>query len=175
MEEVTGFIFLGSKKSLGKVTAATKLRQLLLGRKAMTNLNSIFKKQRYHFADLYKSKLVFPVVMYWIWELDHKEGLVWKKWCFWIVMLEKTYKNPFDSKIKPVNPKGNLPWIVIGMKSFIGGEAPRFGHLMQRGNSLEKTLLLGKTEGRRREGDRGWGDWMPSPTQWMWFWANSRK
>ena len=49
-----------------------------------------------------------------------------------------------------------------------------FGHLMWRANSLEKTLVLGKIEGRRRRGDRGWGGWMASLTQWTWVWVNSR-
>ena len=49
------------------------------------------------------------------------------------------------------------------------------GHLMQRANSLEKILLLGKIEGRRRRRDRGWDGWMASPTQWTWAWANSGK
>ena len=48
-----------------------------------------------------------------------------------------------------------------------------FGHLMQRTDSFEKTLMLGKTEGRRREDDRGWDGWMASPAQWTWVWINS--
>ena len=48
-----------------------------------------------------------------------------------------------------------------------------FGHLMQRADSLEKTLMLGKIEGRRRRGDRGWDGWMASPSQWTWVWASS--
>ena len=49
------------------------------------------------------------------WELDHKEGWAPKNWCFQIAVVEKTFKNPLDSKeIKPVNPKGNQPWILIG-------------------------------------------------------------
>ena len=50
-----------------------------------------------------------------------------------------------------------------------------FGHLMQGANSLEKTLMLGKTEGKRRRGNRGWVGWIASPTHWMWVWANSRR
>ena len=49
-----------------------------------------------------------------------------------------------------------------------------FDHLMQKANSLEETLMLGKIEGRRRRGDRGWDSWMASPTQWTWVWANFR-
>ena len=89
----------------------------------------------------------------WMWELDHKECWTPKNWCFWIVVLEKTLESPLDYKdIKPVNPKGNQPWIFIGTTE---AEAPvYFGYLMQRTDSLEKTLMLGKTEGRRRRGQQ---------------------
>ena len=67
-------------------------------------------------------------------------------------MLEKTLEGPLDCKIKPVNPKGNQPWIFAG-KTVTGLMLQYFGHLMQRADLLEKTLMLGKIEGRRR---RGW-------------------
>ena len=88
-----------------------------------------------------------------MWELDHKESWVLKNWCFRTVVLEKTLESPLDSKeIKSVNPKGNQPWnslegLILKLKF------QYFGHLMQRADSLEKTLMLGKTEGGRR---RGW-------------------
>ena len=86
-----------------------------------------------------------------MWELDNTEGWVPKNWCFQTVVLEKTLESPLDSKeIKPVNPKGNQPW------TFLEGlmlKLQYFGHLIRRADSLEKTLMLGKTEGRRR---RGW-------------------
>ena len=85
----------------------------------------------------------------WMWELDHKEGWVPKNWCFWTVEL-KTLESPLDSKeIKPVNLKGNQPWMFIGRTD---AEAPILWHLMQRANSLEKILMLGKTVGKRRSG-----------------------
>ena len=85
-----------------------------------------------------------------MWELDHKEGWVLKNWCFRTVGLEKTLESPLDCKeIKPVHPKGNQPWIFIGRKL----KLQYFGHLVRRANSLEKTLMLQKIEGRRR---RGW-------------------
>ena len=87
-----------------------------------------------------------------MWELDHKEGWVPKNWCFWIVMLQKTLESPLDSKeIQPVNPKGNQPWIFIG-RTDVEVEAPVLGYLMQRINSLEKTLIVGKIEGRKKRG-----------------------
>ena len=88
METVTEFIFLGSKITVdGDFSHETK-RHLLLGRKAMTNLDSILKS-RHYFA-------------------NHKESWALKNWCFWTVVLEKTLESPLDCKeIKPVNPKGN--------------------------------------------------------------------
>ena len=95
----------------------------------------------------------------WMWKLDHKEGWVPKNWCFWIVVLKKTLQSPLDSKgIKPVNPEINPEYPLEGLMLRL--KFQYFGHLMQRAHLLEKTLMLGKIEGRRRrEGDRmGWLD-----------------
>ena len=90
----------------------------------------------------------------WMWELDHKEGWTPKNWCLRTVVPEKTLEIPMDCKeVKPVNPKGNQPWIFIG-RTDAETETPCFGHLMQRANSLEKTLVLGEIEGRRRRGQQ---------------------
>ena len=89
-----------------------------------------------------------------MWELDYKESWVPKNWCFWTVVLEKTLKSSSDCKeIQPVHPKGNQSWIFIG-RTDAEAEASMFGHLMWRANSLEKTLILGKIEGRRRRGQQ---------------------
>ena len=89
-----------------------------------------------------------------MWELYHKEDWVPKNWCFRNVVLEKMVESPLDCKeIKPVNPKGNQPWIFTG-RTHAEAEASIFGYLMRRANSLEKTgMMLGKIEGRR---GRGW-------------------
>ena len=111
------------------------------------------KKQRHYFANkgLF-SFFSFSSGHVWVWELDHKEGWVLKNWCFWIV-LEKTLESPLDSKeIKPVNPKGNQSWIFIGMTD-TEAETPILWPPDGRTNSLEKTLMLRKLEGRKR---RGW-------------------
>ena len=82
-----------------------------------------------------------------------KEGWEQKKWCFQIVVLEKILESPLDCKdITPVNPKGNQPWIFSG-RTVLKLKLLYFGHLMQRADSLEKTLLLGNIEDWRR---RGW-------------------
>ena len=91
-------------------------RGLLLGRKAMTNLQRI-KKQRHYFANkvLSSQSYGFSSSHVWMWELDNKECWAPKNWCFWMLMLEKTLESPLDCKeIQPVHHKGNLSWIFIG-------------------------------------------------------------
>ena len=109
-----------------------------------------------------------------MWELNYKESWVLKNWCFWTVVLEKTLESPLDCKeIQPVHPKGispgcSLEGLMLKLK------LQYFGHLMRRTDSFEKTLMLGKIEGRRR---RGWQrmKWlMASLTQWTRIWVNPR-
>ena len=86
-------------------------------------------------------------------ELDGEESWAQKNWCFWTVVLEKTLESSLDCKeIQPVHPKVDQSWIFIG-RTDVEAKTHYFGHLMQRADSLEKTLILGKIEGRRR---RGW-------------------
>ena len=89
-----------------------------------------------------------------MWDLDYKESWVPKNGCFWTVVLEKTLESPLDCKeIRPVHPKGNQSWIFTeGL--ILKLKLRYFGHLMRRTDSLEKTLMLGKTEGRRRRGQQ---------------------
>ena len=85
--------------------------------------------------------------------------------------LESLWQASLDSKeIKPVNHKGNQLRLLIGRTML---KLQYFGHLMWGADSLKKTLVLGKIEGRRRRGDREWDGWMASLTQWTWVWANS--
>ena len=110
------------------------------------------KKQRYHFADKgpYSQSYDFTSSFAQMWDLDHKEGWVPENWCFWIVVLEKTLESPLDNKeIKQVSPKGNQAWRFIG-RTDAEANAPIFWPLDRRVDSLEKTLMLRKTEGRRR-------------------------
>ena len=107
METVTGFIFLGSKITVDGDCSHEIKRCLLPGRKAMTNLDSILKKQRHHFASKGSYSQIYDFSSR---ELDYKEGWELNNWCFWNVVLEKTLESPLDSKeIKPINPKGNQP------------------------------------------------------------------
>ena len=102
------------------------------------------------YKDPYSRSYGFFSSHVWIWKLDHKEGWTPRNWCFWTVVLEKTLPSPLDCKeIKPVDPKGNQSSILLeGLTLKL--KCQYFGHLMQRANSLEKTLMLGKIEGRRR-------------------------
>ena len=87
-----------------------------------------------------------------MWEFDYKESWVWKNWCFLTVVLEKTLESSLDCKeIQPVHPKGNQYWVFIGWSN-VKLKLQYFGHLMWRVDSLEKTLMLGGTGGRRRRG-----------------------
>ena len=95
--------------------------------------------------------MVFPVVMYGC-ELDYKESWVPKNLCFWTVVLEKTLESPLDCKgIKPVHPEGDQSWIFIE-ELMLNLKLEYFGYLMWRTYSFEKTLMLGKIEGRRKRG-----------------------
>ena len=132
----------------------------------------LIRKQRHYFANKGRSSqgCGFSSSHVWKWELDYKESWVLMNWCFWIVVMEKTLESPLDCKeVLPVHPNGNQSWIFI-RRADAEAETPIFGHLMGRTDSFEKTLMLGKIEGRRR---RGWDGWMASLTHWTWSWVNS--
>ena len=117
METVKDFIFLGSKITVDDDYSHEIRRCLLLGRKVMTNLESILKNRDIYFANKGPSSQSygFSSSHVWVWDLDHKEGWAWKNLCFWTVLLEKTLKSPLHcKKIKPVKPKGNQPRIFTG-------------------------------------------------------------
>ena len=155
---MTDFIFSGS---LQDSDCNHEIRRhLLLGRKTMTNLDSILKSR--HITLLTKAHIVkamvFPLVMYgcesWT---DHKEGWVSQNWCFQTVLLEKTLESPLDSKeIKPINPKGNQSWIFIG-RTDAETEAPILW------SPSVKSWLIGKDiwcwERLRAKGEAGGRGW----------------
>ena len=90
-------------------------RRLLLGRKVMTNLDSILKSRDINSKGPFNQSFGFSSNHVWRWELDYKESWVPKNWCFLTVVLEKTLESLLDCKeIQPVNPKGNQSWIVTG-------------------------------------------------------------
>ena len=151
METVTNFIFLGSKITGDGNCSHEIKRRFLLGRKVMTNLDSI-QKQRHYFANKGPSSqgYGFSSGQVWMWELDYKESWAPKNWCFWTVVLEKTLKSPMDHKeIQPVHPKGNQSWYSLA-GLMLELKLQYFGHLMWRADLFEKTMILGKIAGGRR-------------------------
>ena len=112
------------------------------------------KKRRYYFTNksLSSQSYGFSSSHVWMWELDYKESWVLKNGCFWTVVLEKTLESLLDCKeIQPVHPKGNQSWIFIG-RTDADAESPILWPPDAKGHSLEKILMLGKIEGRRRRG-----------------------
>ena len=134
------------------------------------------KKQRHDFANksLSSQSFCFSSSHVWMSELDYKESWLPKNWCFWPVVLEKILESPLDSKeIKPVHPKGNQSWILIG-RTDAEAETPIVWPPDVKHWGIWKTLMLGKIEGGREGDDKGWDGWMASPTGWTWVWESSR-
>ena len=132
VETVANFIFLGFKISADSDCSHEIQRCLLLGRKAMTNLDSIFKSRDTTslLTKVYQS-WGFSRSLVWMCELDHKEGWAPKNRCFWNMVLEKTLETLLDSKrIKPVNPKGNHS--LEGLMLMLKLKLQYFGHLMRK-------------------------------------------
>ena len=159
METVADFILGGSKITADDECSREIKRHLLLGRKAMINLDSILKSR--DITLLTRSicqSYSFSSNHVWMWGLDHKEGWEPKIWCFWTVVLEKTLESPLDWKeIQPVNSKGNKSWIFIG-RTDAEAEAP----ILWPPDASEKTLMMGEIEGRRMTDNEmvGWHHWL---------------
>ena len=133
----------------------------------MTNLDSKLKS-RHYFAnkDPPTQGNGFSSGHVWMWELDCEESWVLKNWCFWTVVLEKTLESTLDCKeLQPVNPKGDQSWVFTG-RTDVEAETQYFGHLMRRVDSLENTLMLGGTGGRRRR-ERQMMRWLDGITNSM--------
>ena len=151
VELVTDFVFLGSKIIVDG-DCSHEIKALTPWKKSHDKPRQGIKKQRHHFAKKgpYSPRDGFSSSHVEMWELDHKEDWGPKNWCFWTVMLEKTLEHSMESK--PVNPKGNQPWIFIG-RTDAEAKAPILWPPDAESWLKEKTLMLGKIEGKRR---RGW-------------------
>ena len=153
MKTVTDY-FLGSKISADGDCSHEIQRCLLLGRKAMTNLASIFKSRDITLPTkvLLVKAMVFPVLMYGCasWSIKKAEHLrtdAFEQWCSrGFLRVPWTARRSNQSILKEINPEYSLEGLMLKLK------LQHFGHLMQRANSLEKTLMLGNIEGRRRKG-----------------------
>ena len=148
-------LFSWAPKSLQMVTAHMKLKDACSFLEEKLWHRQHIKKQRHHVANKGPSSQSygFSSSHVWMWELDHKESWAAKNLCFWTVVLEKTLESPLDCKeIQPVYPKSwiypeySLEGLMLKLRLHY------FGHRMGRTDSLEKTLMLGKVEGRKRRG-----------------------
>ena len=111
------------------------------------------RKQRHYLANKTPSSQShgFSSSHIWMWELDYEESWVMKNWCFWTGVLERTLESPLDCKeIQPAHPKGNQSWMFIG-RTDDEAETPKLWPPdAENWDSFEKTLMLGKIEGKRR-------------------------
>ena len=169
-------LFLGGSKITADGDFSHEIkRHLLLGRKVMTNLDSIIKSR--DITLLTKVHLVsygFSSSHVWMWELDHKESWAPKNWCFWTVVLEKTLESSLNCKeIKPVNPKRNQSWIFTG-RTDDKAETPNTLATWCKELTHWKIPWCWERLEAGGEGDnRGWDGWMASRTRWTWVWASS--
>ena len=172
METVTGFILGGSEVTADGDSSHEIKRCFLLGWKAMTNLDSILKSRnsilltKIHLV----KAMIFPLVMYRCesWTIRKAEGQridAFKLWCWRRLLWVPWTMRSNQSILKEINPEYSLEGLMLKRK------LQYFGDLMQRTDSLEKTLMLVKIEGWRKRGNRGWDGWMESSTQWTWIWA----
>ena len=137
------------------VTVAKKLKDSCsLGEKLLKIALGHIKNQRHYFANkahLVKA-MVFPAVKYGMWELDYKESWTPKNWCFWTVVWRRLLRVPWTTRrsnqsiLKTISPGYSFEGMMLKLK------VQYFGHLMWRADWWEKTLMLGKIEGRRRSG-----------------------
>ena len=175
-EIVTNFIFLGSKITADGDCSHKIKRCLLLGKKAMTNLDSILKSRNITLPTKVHSvkTMVFPVVIYGCdsWTIKNAECQIidpFELWC-WRRLLRVPWiaRRSNESILKEMNPEYSLEGLIIKLK------LQYFGHLIGRVNSLEKSwcwerLKIGEGD------DREWDGWMSLLTCWIWVWANSKR
>ena len=168
VETMKDFIFLGSKITADGDCSHEIKRCLLPGRKAMRKLDSILKSRDITLLTkfLLVRAMVFPVVMYgcksWsIKKAECRKSDAFVLWCWrGLLRVPWTARRSNQSILKEINSEYSLEGLMLKLK------LQSFGHLMQRDNSFEKTLMLGKIESRIRRDDRGRDGWMASLTRW---------
>ena len=157
METVADFIFLGFKITADGDCSQEIKRRFLLGRKVMTNLDSTLKSRDVTLPTKVRlvKAMVFPVVMYgcesWtIKKAEHRRIDAFELWCWRrLLRIPWTSRTSNQSILKEISPGCSVEGLMLKLK------LQYFGHLMRRVDSFEKTLMLGKIEGRRRRDDRG--------------------
>ena len=175
-ETVADFIFWGSKITADGDCSHEIKNMLTPWKESYDQPRQHIKKQRHYFVNKGPSSqgsgLSSSYV--WMWELGYKKSWAPKNWCFWTMVLDKTLESPLDCKeIQWVHLKGNQSWVFTGRTDVEGETSILWPPDDAKSWLIWKCLMLGKIEGRRRRGRRGWDGWMASPTQWTWVWAKS--
>ena len=173
-ETVADFIFFGSKITADGDCSYEIKRCLLPGRKAMNNLDNILKSRDITLPTkvcLVKA-MVFPVVkcgceIWTIKKAEHWRIDAFELWCWRRLLIVPWTARRSNQSILKISPGCSLEGLMLKVK------LQYFGHLILRADSFEKTLMLGKIEGRGERDNRGWDGWMASPTQWTWVWTSS--
>ena len=175
VETVSDFIFFGSKITADGDCSHEIKRSLLLGRKVMTNLDSIFKSRDITLPTKVRlvKAMVFSCGLVWMGELDCEESWVPKNWCFWTVVLQKTLETPLDCKeIQLVHPKENQSWLFIG-RTDAEAETPILWPPHAELTHWKRPWCWERLGAGGEGDDRGWDGWMASLTRWTWVWASS--
>ena len=175
METVRDFIFLGSKITADGDCSHEMKRCLLLGRKAMTNLDSILKSRDIILPTKFclVKAMVFPVVLYgcesWTinkaehWRIDALELWCWRR----LLRVLWTARRSNQSILKEISPEYSLVGFMLKLK------LQYFGHLMGRADSWKRPWCWERLKAGGEGDDRRWDGWMVLPMQWTWVWANS--
>ena len=173
METMKDFTFLGSKLTADGDCSHEIKRHLLLGRKALTNIDSILKSRditlptKVHIV----KAVVFPIVTHrcesWTRKTaEHQRTDAFELWCCRrLLKILWTARTSNQSILKEISPEYSLEGPMLKLQYF--------GHLMRRTDSLEKTLIWERLKAGGEGGDRGWDGWMASLTWWTWVWASS--
>ena len=169
-------LFSWAPKSLQMVTAAMKLKDACSLEEKLWQHRQHIKKQRHYFANKGppSHSYVFSSSMYWCesWTINKAECQRTDafKLCCWRIVLKVPWTAKISNQLilKKISPEYSLKRLMLKLK------LQSFNHLMQRAGSLEKTLMLGKIEDRRRRENRRWDCLVASQTQWTWIWASSR-
>ena len=168
--------FWGSKITADGDCSHEIKRRLLLGRKVMTNLDSILKSRDITLSTkvhLVKA-MVFLVVMYECESWTIKKAGALKNWCFWTVVLEKTLESPLDCKdIQPVHLKGDQSWIFIGRTDAEAKMANTLATWCEELTHWKRLWWWARLKAGVEGDNRGWDGWMASLTQLTWIWAKS--
>ena len=148
-------------------------RCLLLGRKAMTNLDSVLKSRDITNRGLYSQSYGFSGSHVWIWELGYKESWAPKNWCFWAVVLRRLLRVPWTARrsnqsiLKEINPEYSSKdccW---------SGSSNALATWFEESTHWKRPWCWERLKAKGEEGSRGWNGQIASPTQWTLIWGNS--